>query len=313
MDSVQSMRVFARVAQLGGFSAAARDLRVSGAAVTKHVAALEERVGARLLNRTTRAMSLTEAGRVYLERCLECLQAFEDAEASVSELAREPRGVLRLSAPVEFVNMLLPPLVEHFMTHYPRITLDLRLSNKMLDLVDENIDVALRFAMSLEGGFVARPFATTRASLWASPDYLRAHKRPRRPEDLCRHRFLVFSEPAPRDELRFSRGDETVRIKLNAAMLTNSGEMVLEATCRGAGVALAPSMLAERAWRAGRIEPILTDWTVFSGRMFACYPHRRHLSAKVRAVLDYLRATYGDDPTRDPWWPTSPPGRVARP
>ena len=104
-----------------------------------------------------------------------------------------------------------------------------------------------------------------------------------------------------------------MRIKLNAAMLTNSGEMVLEATCRGAGVALAPSMLAERAWRAGRIEPILTDWTVFSGRMFACYPHRRHLSAKVRAVLDYLRATYGDDPTRDPWWPTSPPGRVARP
>jgi DNA-binding transcriptional LysR family regulator len=310
MDSVQGMRVFARVAQLGGFSTAARDLRLSAAAVTKHVAALEDRVGARLLNRTTRAVSLTEAGRVYLERCLECLQAFDDAEASVGELAGEPRGVLRLTAPVEFGNMHLPPLVAHFIKHHPRVTIDLRLSNRMLDLVDESIDLALRFAAtSLEGGFVARPFATTRAALWASPDYLRAHGRPRRPEDLARHRFLVFSEPEPRDELPFSRGKETVRLKLNAAMLSNSGEMLMEAACQGAGVILAPSMLAVRAWRAGRIEPILLDWTVFSGRMFACYPNRRHLSPKVRAVLDFLRATYGDDPSRDPWWPEPPAAR----
>src|SRR5262245_59802161 len=122
MDSLQGMRVFTRVAQLGGFAAAARDLRLSGAAVTKHVAALEERVGARLLNRTTRTVSLTEAGRVYLERCLECLQAFEDADASVSELSSAARGLLRLTAPIEYGNMHLLPIIAAFMRRHPDVT-----------------------------------------------------------------------------------------------------------------------------------------------------------------------------------------------
>src|SRR5438552_2496186 len=146
MDSLQGMRVFARVAQLGGFSAAARDLRLSGPVVTKHVAALEERVGARLLNRTTRTVSLTEAGRVYLDRCLECLQAFEDADASVSALSSSPRGLLRLAAPVEFGNLHLAPLIARFMQRHPEVTVDLRLSNRIVDLVEEGIDLCIRFA-----------------------------------------------------------------------------------------------------------------------------------------------------------------------
>lgn len=303
MDSLQGMRVFARVAQLGGFSAAGRDLRLSGAAVTKHVAALEERVGARLLNRTTRTVSLTEAGRVYLERCLECLQAFEDADASVTVLSSAPRGVLRVTAPVEYGNVHLPPIVTAFMQRYPEVTIDLRVSNRVLDLVEEGIDIALRFAASLDASYVARPLATSRAVLWGSPEYLRTHGTPRKPEDLRNHRFLVFSEPAVRDEAVFQRKNRQVRVKLTPAMLTNSGEALVAATCLGAGLCMIPSFLAAAACAAGQIVPLLLDWSLFTGRLYACYPHRRHLSPKVRAFLEVLRATYGDDPTHDPWWP----------
>src|SRR5579859_3800023 len=145
MDSVESMRVFARVAHRAGFAAAARELNLSRAAVTKHIASLESRIGARLLNRTTRNVSLTEAGRVYLERCLECLQAFEAANASVSELSSAPRGLLRITAPVEYGNTHLAPILAALLARYPEVTVDLRLSNRVIDLVEEGIDIALRF------------------------------------------------------------------------------------------------------------------------------------------------------------------------
>lgn len=303
MDSVQNMRVFARVAQLGGFSAAARDLHLSGAAVTKHVAALEARVGARLLNRTTRSVSLTEAGRIYLERCLECLQAFDDADASVGNFSSAPRGLLRLTAPIEFGNIHLPPLIAAFTARHPQITIDLHLSNRIVDLVEYGMDLALRFASGLDAGYVARHLATARGAFWASPGYLREHGRPRKPEDLARHRTLVFAEPAPRDDVLFVRGNKKVRVKLTPAILSNSGEALMECACHSAGIALAPSFLAAPAYAAGRVEPVLLDWTTFNGRLFACYPHRRFLSPKVAAFLEFLLATYGHDPSRDPWWP----------
>lgn len=307
MDSVLSMRVFARVAQLGGFSAAARDLRLSGAAVTKHVIALEERIGARLLNRTTRSVSLTEAGRTYLERCLECLQAFDDADESVGELAHAPRGLLRLTAPVEFGNVHLPPLLAAFNARYPQITIDLHLSNRTIDLVESGMDLGLRVTTSLDASssYVARPLASSRGAFWASREYLRAHGRPRRPEDLTKHRCLVFAEPALYDEVSFTRGKQRVRVKLVPAMQSNSGQALLECACHAAGVVLLPSFLAAPAYAEGRIEPLLLDWSTFNGRLFACYPHRRHLSQKVAVLIEFLRGVYGDDPTADPWWPKS--------
>jgi DNA-binding transcriptional LysR family regulator len=303
MDPVHSMRVFARVAQRGGFAVAARELHLSAAAVSKHVAALEERVGARLINRTTRSLCLTEAGTVYLERCLECLQAFDDADASVSEISRAPRGLLRMAAPVEFGNVHVPPLIAAFCARYPQITIDLQLSNRMVDLVEQGIDLALRFAPSLDAGYVARHLATTRGAFWASPEYLRIHGRPKKPEDLQQHRLLLFSEPAPLDEMLFVRGNKKVRLKLRPAMLSNGGQALMEAACLSVGIVFAPSMLAGVAWSAGRLQPLLHDWTTYTGRLYACYPHRRHLSEKVRALLEFLRATYGDDPSVDPWWP----------
>jgi DNA-binding transcriptional LysR family regulator len=155
MNTLQSMKVFVRVAQRSGFAAAGRDLRMSPAAVTKHIAALEARVGARLFDRTTRSVGLTEVGRMYLERCLECLQAFEDADAFVGTLGNSPAGLLRVTAPVDLQNHL-PTVVGRFMNEYPKVTVDLELSNRPIDLVEEGFDIAIRGASSLDGRFVAR-------------------------------------------------------------------------------------------------------------------------------------------------------------
>ncbi|HVL55872.1 MAG TPA: LysR family transcriptional regulator, partial [Burkholderiaceae bacterium] len=211
------MRVFVRVAQRAGFAAAARDLRLSPAAVTKHVISLETRLGVRLFDRTTRSVALTEAGRIYLEHCLECLQSIEDADASVSELSRSPKGMLRVTAPVD-MQVPLSPVVARFMIANPDVQVDLQLSNRVVDLVEEGIDVAVRVAASLDNRYVARPLAQVRMLMLAAPSYLQRHGRPRDPQALEGHRHLIFVEPRPRDEYTLERNGERVRVKLQAAM-----------------------------------------------------------------------------------------------
>jgi DNA-binding transcriptional LysR family regulator len=293
MDALQSMRVFERVAQRSNFSRAARELRMSPAAVTKHVASLEARVGVRLFDRTTRHVALTEAGRLYLERCLECLQAFDDADAAVSEMAREPAGLLRITAPVDLASHL-GRVVGDFMNAHPRVVVDLRLSNRSADLVDEGIDVALRVAQSLDGRFVARPIALVRGMLCASPAYLDAHGRPRKPQDLATHRNLIFAEPRPSDELVLERGGKTVKVKVRVQMISNNGAATREVTLAGAGIGELPSFCLTDEFESGRLEVVLPQWTYRSGlRLFAIYPHRRFVPAKVRLFIDLLRARFG--------------------
>lgn len=308
MDRLQSMKVFVRVAQQSGFAAAARDLRISPAAVSKHVTALESQLGMRLFDRTTRRVGLTEAGRVYLERCFECLQALDDADASVSELAKEPMGLLRVTAPIDFRESVLPVLANMMKAH-PNIFVDLRLSNRVVDMVEEGIDVGVRIAHSLDGRYVARPLALSRLAIFGAPEYFRGHGRPRRPEDLSAHRSLVFTEPRPMNELVFVRGREEVRVKLNAAMTCNDGAALREALHRGVGLAAVPSFLARGELEAGRIEPVLLDWSLPEYHVFAVYPHRRFLSPKVGVFLEALRSSFGDG-TRDPWWPDTLTQRV---
>jgi len=301
VDQLQTMKVFVRVAQRAGFAAAARDLSISPAAVTKHVASLESRIRARLFDRTTRSVSLTEAGRSYLERCLECLQAFEDAEDSVNRAGDKPVGRLRVTAPVDFGPRLMTSL-SRYMNAYPDVTLDLQLSNRAVDLVDEGFDVALRVAPSLTGQYVARPLAVTKVAILAAPEYLRRYGRPRSPDDLAKHRAVVFTEPRPRDEWVLERSGKKVSVKVTPAMLSNSGRALQEAGRAGVGILMIPSLGAVDDVAAG-MEPLLTDWTVLPAlRLFALYPHRRFLSAKVRLFVESLRQELGD-PEGDPWWP----------
>jgi DNA-binding transcriptional LysR family regulator len=302
MDTVDGMRVFVRVAQRSGFATAARELRLSPAAVTKRIAALEARVGARLLDRTTRRVALTEAGRVYLERCLECLQAFDDAEASVSNLSAAPRGHLRISSPVE-LHRHVTPVIATFVRAYPDVTVDLRVSNRIVDLIEEGFDVALRAASTLDGRYVARPLAAMSLGVYAAPSYLREHGRPRRPADLARHPALVFVEPRTTDALVFERGGKQTRVDVVAAVTSNSGDVLREMAIAGVGIMPAvPSFLVHADVRDGRLEPLLREWTLLPRpKLWAVYPHRRFLPAKVRLFVDALRSTFGGNPDRDPW------------
>lgn len=300
MDTLQCMKVFVRVAQRLSFAAAGRDLGLSPAAVTKQIAALEARVDTRLFDRTTRRVGLTEAGRTYLDRCLECLQAFEDADASISELSNELKGLLRVAAPVDLGNELAP-VAARLMSEHPRLRIELQLSNRPVDLVEEGIDVAMRVAASLDGRYVARPMALTRVGVFAAPAYLRQFGRPRKPQDLARHRALVFLEPRPRDEWMFELEGRSVRVKFDGFMTSNCGSALSAACAAGVGVVVAPSFVTRADLAAGRIEALLPDWSVLPAlHVYAIYPHRRFLSPKVKAWVEAVRATYGDG-TRDPW------------
>lgn len=302
MDTLETMKVFVRVAQRSGFAAAARDLHMSPAAVTKHVAALESRLGVRLFDRTTRHVGLTEAGRVYVERCLESLQSVEDADASVTALSAAPRGQLRITAPID-LQAHLAAAVCRFLAEHPHVTVDFQVSNRAVDLVEEGVDIALRIAPRLDGQFVARPLALVRLAVVAAPRYFQTHGRPRTPEALVDHRALVFAEPRPRSEWTFVQGGRTVVGTLTPVLTTNGGDALRTALLEGAGLTVGPSFLVGADLEAGRLEAVLLDWEIAPPlRMFAVYPHRRFLSPKVRAFVETLRAVYGDG-TVDPWWP----------
>jgi DNA-binding transcriptional LysR family regulator len=291
MDQVEGMRVFVRVAQRAGFAAAARELRRSPASVTKQVAALEARLGARLLERTTRRVALTEAGRVYLDRCVECLQAFDDADAAVSQLSAAPQGSLRISAPNDMQSQLTPVLVR-YLRESPHVLVDLRFSNRPVDLVDEGFDLAIRAAPKLDGRFVARPIAPLPLSVVASPAYLREHGRPKRPADLANHRALVFVEPRPHETLIFERKGRQVRVPLRAATLCNSGDALTDLAVAGLGFVAGPRFLVDRALQTGKLEVVLPGWRLHpQATLWAVYPHRRFLPAKVKLFIDILRDT----------------------
>lgn len=305
MDLVQGMKVFLRVAQRSSFAAAARELRMSPGAVTKNIAALEDHLGTRLFDRTTRRVGMTEAGHLYLERCQECLQTIEDAEDAVVALSKQPRGVLRVTAPVDFGQTLMSAVLADFMVRNPEVVVDLRLSNRTLDLVEEGIDVAVRVARALDGQYVARPLAVSRLGVWASPAYLRAHGRPRVPADLAAHRNVVFTAGRPLDEWVFERQGRQQSIKLQPIMISDNGEALRLAAHRGLGLTIAPSFMTGGDSAAGLLEPVLTDWSLPAFRVYAIYPHRRFVSPKVRVFVEALRAAYGDGST-DPWWPEVP-------
>lgn len=304
MDRLESMKVFVRVAQRSSFAAAARELRLSPASVTKHVAASEARLGVRLLDRTTRHVSLTEAGRAYLDRCIECLQAADDADAAATTHARGARGALRIAAPIDLQSQLAAALAR-WLAGSPHVEVDLQFSNRAVDLVEEGVDVAVRVAPALEGGFVARPLAMTRLALVASSGYLAERGRPRAPSELAEHRAVVFAEPRPRTEWSFVRAGRTTRVTLRAHLVTNGGDAVVTAVRMGAGIAIAPSFVVGELVRRGELEPLLGEWEIGPPlRVFALYPHRRLLSPKVRSFVEAMIEAWGGGAV-DPWWPSS--------
>jgi len=295
MDKFHSIAAFARVVEAGSFAGAATRLGVSVSSVSRLVADLETQLGVRLLNRTTRRISLTEAGRAFHERSIQLLADLEEAEASASEGAAVPRGTLRLSGPVTFGTEHLAPAVAQFMRKHPTVKLELELSDRVVDLVDEGFDAAVRIGAVRGQNLVARRVGSTRLVCCASPAYLAAHGEPRAPDDLVKHACLLYQYAPQRDTWPFTdkQGEER-RIRVSGPAYANNGAFLAALARDGIGIAYEPDFIVGNDVRAGRLVPILRAFTVSVGAINVVYASRRHLSAKVRAFSEFLAQHFAD-------------------
>ncbi len=299
MDTLKGMAVFARVVEKGSFSAAARDLRLAKSTVSKQVAALEQRLGARLLNRTTRRLSPTEVGLAYYERCTRIIAEVEEAELAVSRLQLEPRGTLRLNAPMSFGNLHVAPVIADFMNAYPELTVDMTLNDRMVDLVDEGFDVAVRIGRLADSTLIAKKIAPSRLVVCAAPEYWLAHGIPARPQDIGNHNCLIYSNLRNPHEWTFQTADGAKTVSITGKLRANNGEALHAAALKGYGVYLGPTFIVGRDLRSGRLQAVLQEFEARNHFIHAVYPHSRHLSVKVRAFVDFLAGRFGDQPYWD--------------
>ncbi|MDR3534185.1 MAG: LysR family transcriptional regulator [Rhodopila sp.] len=304
MDRLAAMAAFVQVVERGGFTAAAEELRLSRAMVSKHVQDLEEHLGARLLNRTTRKVSLTEIGRVYHERCAEILAEIAETEGAVGDLQARPRGRLRINAPVSFGALHLAALIADYMEAQPEVTIALTLNDRVVDLVEEGYDLAIRIARLPDSSLIARRLAPCRLVVCASPGYLGAHGRPRHPRDLTGHNCLGYSYGQARGEWRFEGPDGAVAVRVRGSLEANNGDVLRAVALRGRGLVLVPSFIVGEDLMAGRLIPVLPEYRVPELTIHAVYPHARHLSAKVRSFVDFLVPCFGERPAWDAWMST---------
>jgi len=288
MDRFQEMRVFAAVVDAGSFVAAADALEMSKPAVSRHLAELEQRLGVRLLHRTTRRLSLTVEGEVFLARCRDLLAGVDEAEAEVSARGGSVVGVLKVSAPVSFGIRHLAPLWAPFMAAHPQLMLDLTLTDRFIDLVEEGYDLAVRIARLPSSSLVSRRLASTRMVLCASPDYVRRHGAPQRPADLASHALLAYSLLATGDTWEFEGPGGTEQVKVRARMQTNSGDTCTAITLGGGGIALQPLFLVSGDLDRGDLVEVMPQWRAADLGIYAVYPTRKHMPPKVRLLIDFL-------------------------
>ena len=289
MDRFEAMRVFCSVIEAGSFASAADRLGLSTTAVSRHVAQLEAYLNVRLINRTTRRMSPTDEGFAYFERCTQLLVDLDEAEAGVSGQARQPRGRLRLTAPIALATLRLAPAFAEFSRRNPDVTLDLVLSDGVADFAEEGLDMAVRVGRVGSENLVARRIGTTSLLLAASPEYLRRAGSPLEPEDLTRHAGLTYSHSANGNtaELDGPAG-ETLRVRLNGPVHANNGAFLAEMAVAGAGIVIAPCFILEPLIRRRQLERVLPGWSMRALPINVVYPTRRHLSAKVQAMTAFL-------------------------
>nr|WP_315593639.1 LysR family transcriptional regulator [uncultured Cupriavidus sp.] len=289
MDRALEMEVFCTVVEKGSFIAAVEPLGMSKAAVSRHVYALEERLGVRLLHRTTRRLSLTDEGRGFYQQAREILGLMEVAENAAASGSEVPSGVLRLNAPLSFGVQHLAPLWAEFMALNPQIELDISLNDRVVDLVEEGFDLAVRIARMESSSLVGRKLASTRMRMCASPDYLARHEPLEDPQQLVAHRVIAYSNFASRNEWQFEGPHgEPHSVQTRAMVRCNNGD-----TCRligvsGGGILLQPSFMVFEDLRRGDLVEVLPQFRSIELGIYAVYPSRKHLAPKVRAVINFL-------------------------
>lgn len=292
-DRLTSMAVFVRAVEKGGFTAAAAEFGLSATMVGLHVRALEERMGGRLLNRTTRRQSLTEIGQAYYERCKQILADVEVAEAAATHAQASPHGRLRISAPVTFgVHRLMPALAE-YLARCPQVEVDVDLSDRVRDLIDEGFEVAIRIGALADSGLVARELMPYRMAVAASPAYLKVHGTPHVPADLAQHNCLGFASWRHVDEWRFQGGgvDATVSVRRN--LRANNGEALRMAALAGIGVIMQPEILLAEDVAAGRLVRLLENCKAPEKPMHLIYLPDRAPSAKLRSFIEFAVERFG--------------------
>lgn len=302
MDRFQEMSVFVAVVDAGSFVRAADALDLSKTAVSRLVNDLELRLGVRLLQRTTRKLSLTPEGEIFLERCRQLVDGVTEAEAELSTHAGEAIGQLRVNVPVTFGLLHLAPLWPAFMAINPRVTLDVTLSDRLVDLVEEGFDVAVRIARLQVSSLVSRKLTSTRLILCASPQYLSRHGTPQHPSDLVNHTVVAYSLLAMGDHWEFSGPygqKEPMLVKVMPRMRTNSGDTCIAAALQHMGLVLQPSFLVGPHIDSGTLVEVMPEYRSIELGVYAVYPSRRHLTPKVRALIDFLV-----DAFRMQTWPT---------
>ena len=300
MDRFEDLQAFVAVVEAGSFTAAAERLDAAKSAISRRVSALEERLGAQLLRRTTRRLNLTETGRSFYERSARILADLDEAESAVAQEHGELRGTLRIALPLSFgIRHMCEPIAE-FSRRHPRVEFDLDLNDRRIDLVEEGVDLAVRIGRLADSSLIARRLFEARTVVCASEDYLRQHGTPQTPEELRDHQCLVYGNlPEPSKWVCTDPDGNSIRVDVNATMTATSGDFLGAAAAEGLGIAMQPTFIAGEAIRNGDVVPILTryEWPITPA--YAVYPPTRHLSYRVREFIDFLVAHFSGTPRWD--------------
>jgi DNA-binding transcriptional LysR family regulator len=289
---LDGVAVFVGVINAGSFTAAAHALGHSTSYVSKAVTRLEKRLGSRLLNRTTRTISLTDAGRAYYERCSQIVIDAENAERSINQLQEKPGGLLRINAPASFGSKYLLNVLSQFMHRYPEVKLEVEFNDRLIDVVAEGYDVVIRVGEIKDGNLVARKFTSSQGVVVASPDYLERKGCPKQAEDLAQHDCIAYSLlPTPTQWVFYKDGVRT-SVMVDPRAMCNSAEIEVAMVVQGIGITRLPLFTCEQEVANGDLQIILDDYDQLKLDVYAVYPHRQYLTAKVRAFVDYVVAAF---------------------
>ena len=299
MDRIDAMRAFVAVVTEGSFSNAANTLQLSPQLVSKYVSKLEEQLNSRLLNRTTRKVSLTEAGSHYFGHAQQILLSIDDMESKLGGLQQNPKGVLRISAPVSFALKHMAKLITDFQIHYPLVKVDLQLTDRKVDIVEEGFDVALRIGQLKSSSLIAKKVAPIRVMLCAAPDYLNKHGTPTQPEDIAEHRYLHYSYMNMDGKDDIYQLLKAKYLKQGSELRSNNGDVLVDAAIAGAGIVLQPTFIISEALSSGKLVVVLPKLEPEALGLYAVYAHRKLLPHKVRCFIDFIDGYYGTPPYWD--------------
>ena len=296
MDLISGMRIFVYIADNGSLAKAGRELDLSPSVVSKSISALEDRLGARLLNRTTRSVSLTEVGFAYLDRARRIIGDVDEAEVAVSNATNAPRGHLRITAPSTFSYRHVAPHLPLFRERFPEVEIEMIVSDDELDLIDNNIDLGIRIALMKDSSLIARKLAPNPKTLFASPGYIKKRGKPNHPDDLVNHEIISFRNGSPFNDWHFLVDGKPKLIHAKGMLQLNHGDAILRSAINGGGLAMLSRFVVGRHIAAGTLVSVLDEYVQEDYPIYAVYPSGKHLSPKVRAFLDFLIEIYGPVP-----------------